>query len=127
MSPLARLIQFLRTRRLGRFQLGELLGSGAMGEVYRAWDPELQRWVALKILPPQASSEQRARFEREATLSTRFRQRNAVGVLEHGTAADLQKLLSSPGMVGTGGRKESEAIPACKSQGGHCGCSHNLN
>jgi len=37
---------------------------------------------------------------------------------------DLQKLLSSPGMVGTGGRKEREAIPACKSQGGHCGCSH---
>ena len=37
---------------------------------------------------------------------------------------DLQKLLSTPGMVGTGGRKETEAIPACKSQGGHCGCSH---
>ena len=39
--------------------------------------------------------------------------------------ADLQKLLSSPGMVGTGGRMETEAIPSCKSQGGHCGCSHN--
>lgn len=40
-------------------------------------------------------------------------------------SADLQKLLSSPGMVGTGGRREREAIPACKSQGGHCACSHN--
>jgi serine/threonine-protein kinase len=90
MSPLARLVQFLSTRprRLGRFQIGELLGSGAMGDVHRAWDPELQSWVALKTLPPQASSEQRARFEREATLSTRFRQRNAVRVFEHGTAAD---------------------------------------
>jgi len=38
--------------------------------------------------------------------------------------ADLQKLLSTPGMVGTGGRKEAESFPACKSQGGHCGCSH---
>jgi putative FmdB family regulatory protein len=37
---------------------------------------------------------------------------------------DLQKLLSTPGMVGGTGRKETEAIPACKSQGGHCGCSH---
>ena len=38
---------------------------------------------------------------------------------------DLQKQLSSPGMVGTGGRVEREAIPACKAQGGHCACSPN--
>jgi putative FmdB family regulatory protein len=38
---------------------------------------------------------------------------------------DLQKLLSSPGMVGTAGRKEHEAIPACRAQGGQCACSHN--
>jgi putative FmdB family regulatory protein len=38
---------------------------------------------------------------------------------------DLQKLLSAPGMVGTGGRREHEAIPACRAQGGHCACSHN--
>jgi putative FmdB family regulatory protein len=37
---------------------------------------------------------------------------------------DLQKLLSSPGMVGTAGRKEQEAIPSCAAQGGHCACSH---
>jgi putative FmdB family regulatory protein len=40
-------------------------------------------------------------------------------------SSDLQKLFSSPGMVGTAGRKETEAIPACRSQGGQCGCSHN--
>jgi putative FmdB family regulatory protein len=40
-------------------------------------------------------------------------------------SVDLQKLLSSPGMVGTSGRKEHEAIPACKSLGGHCACSHD--
>jgi putative FmdB family regulatory protein len=39
--------------------------------------------------------------------------------------SDLEKLLSSPGMVGTAGRKETEAIPACRSQGGQCGCAHN--
>jgi putative FmdB family regulatory protein len=42
-------------------------------------------------------------------------------------SGDLQKLLSSPGMVGAAGRKESEAIPACKAQGGQCGCSHNAS
>lgn len=40
---------------------------------------------------------------------------------------DLQRLLSSPGLVGAGGRKEHEAIPACKAQGGHCACSHSIN
>ena len=39
-------------------------------------------------------------------------------------SADLQKLLSSPGMVATAGRSEREAMPSCKSQGGHCACSH---
>jgi putative FmdB family regulatory protein len=39
--------------------------------------------------------------------------------------SDLQKLLSSPGMVGAGGRKEHEAIPSCQAEGGHCACSHN--
>ena len=41
--------------------------------------------------------------------------------------ADLQKLHSSPGMVGTGGRREAEAFSGCKSQGGQCACSHNSN
>ena len=40
-------------------------------------------------------------------------------------SVDLQKLLSSPGMVGTAGRKEQEAMAGCKAQGGHCACSHN--
>jgi putative FmdB family regulatory protein len=39
----------------------------------------------------------------------------------------LEKLLSSPGMVGPAGRRESEAIPACQSQGGSCACRHDLN
>jgi putative FmdB family regulatory protein len=39
-------------------------------------------------------------------------------------SADLRKLLSSPGMVGTGGRGEREAMPSCQAQGGHCACAH---
>jgi putative FmdB family regulatory protein len=42
-------------------------------------------------------------------------------------STELQKLLSSPGMVGAGGRKETEAMPACRAQGGQCGCSHNTS
>jgi putative FmdB family regulatory protein len=41
-------------------------------------------------------------------------------------SVDLQKLLSSPSMVGTGGgRRDAAPMAGCKAQGGHCGCSHN--
>ncbi len=40
---------------------------------------------------------------------------------------ELQKLLSSPGMVGSGGRAETEAFSGCRAQGGQCACSHNTD
>ena len=53
---------------LGHYEIGALIGSGGMGQVYRARDLKLQRDVALKLLPPNtaADAEHRQRFEREA-------------------------------------------------------------
>ena len=42
--------QGLSTRRIGDFELHELLGEGAMGKVYRAQDVNLDRPVAIKLL-----------------------------------------------------------------------------
>ena len=53
---------------LGIFEIKELLGQGAMGEVYRAGDTKLGRDVAIKVLPDALAKdpERVARFEREA-------------------------------------------------------------
>src|ERR1700724_4200762 len=59
--------------KLGPYEIAEPLGAGGMGEVYRARDTRLERTVAIKILPPQFSSEavRKQRFEREAkTISS---------------------------------------------------------
>ena len=57
-------------RRLGVYQVQDLLGAGGMGEVYRARDTKLERDVALKFLPHAFTRdpERIARFEREARL-----------------------------------------------------------
>ena len=54
--------------RLGLYEIVGLLGSGGMGEVYRARDSRLGREIALKVLPAEvaASSDLLARLEREA-------------------------------------------------------------
>src|SRR6476646_3929538 len=59
--------------KLGPYDIVAPLGSGGMGEVYRARDTRLERTVAIKILPAQFSSDpvRKQRFEREAkTISS---------------------------------------------------------
>jgi serine/threonine-protein kinase len=57
-------------RRVGGYDILDLIGVGGMGEVYRARDPKLGREVALKLLPSEfiQDPERIARFGREAQL-----------------------------------------------------------
>jgi serine/threonine protein kinase len=55
-------------RTLGAYDVLSLLGSGGMGEVYRAHDSRLKRDIALKVLQLD-SNDARLRFEREAPRS----------------------------------------------------------
>ena len=54
--------------RIGPYELVSMLGSGGMGEVYKAKDTRLDRTVAIKVLSDRIAgdAELRARFEREA-------------------------------------------------------------
>ena len=54
--------------RLGPYEIGDQIGAGGMGEVYRATDTRLDRTVAIKVLPEHLADDpqRRERFEREA-------------------------------------------------------------
>ena len=60
--------------RLGPYEIVAPVGAGGMGEVYRARDTRIDRTVAIKVLPSDASAspEAAARFEREARAIARF-------------------------------------------------------
>ncbi|HEV8238529.1 MAG TPA: protein kinase [Thermoanaerobaculia bacterium] len=76
--------------RLGSFEVEEPIGSGGMGEVYRARDLKLGRAVAIKVLPEQLHDDDavRARFEREA---------RAVAALSHPNILAIHHLGDSDG------------------------------
>jgi WD40 repeat protein len=73
--------------QIGRFELRAALGQGAFGKVYRAYDPVLDRPVALKIpkFPPDQPG-QLERFLGEAKAAARLRHPNLVAVFEIGQA-----------------------------------------
>jgi eukaryotic-like serine/threonine-protein kinase len=73
-----------------RFRLDELIGRGAMAEVYRALDLQTQAFVALKILRHQhvTDSVSLARFAREADVQARLRHRNVAALLATGVTKD---------------------------------------
>jgi len=69
-APANPLPRALMGQRLGPYEITSLIGSGGMGQVYRARDTKLGRDVAIKILPDAFldDADRRARFEREARV-----------------------------------------------------------
>jgi len=70
------------------YEIVELLGRGGMGEVYRAFDPRLERPVALKVLSPRLAEDEafRERLLRESRLAAAIDHPNVVPVYDAGDA-----------------------------------------
>jgi serine/threonine protein kinase len=77
-------------RALGQYVLGERIGVGGMGEVYRGEHRMLRRPVAIKLITPEQAGSQDAisRFEREAQATAQLTHPNTVQVFDYGRADD---------------------------------------
>ena len=73
--------------RLGPYEIVEAIGSGGMGDVYRARDTRLERDVAVKVLPERVArdAEARMRFEREAKAVAALTHPNILAIHDYGS------------------------------------------
>ena len=96
---------------IGRYRLSEPLGQGGMGVVYRAYDPLLERTVAVKLIGAHVlgQSETRERFFREARAAGQLAHKNIITIhdlgeengqpfiaMEYLEGLDLQQRLGMP-------------------------------
>src|SRR5258705_2032903 len=80
--------------KLGRYEIRERLGKGGMAAVYKGWDTNLDRWVAVKVLHDHLVDETgfKARFEREAKVVASLSHPNIVGIYDF----DTQEINGTP-------------------------------
>jgi serine/threonine-protein kinase len=81
-----------RYRRLGKYELHQLLGEGAMGIVWKAYDTVLRRYVGLKLLS--------ASFRKTKDMQERFlREARAAGAIQHANIVTVYDLGESEGQL----------------------------
>jgi Tol biopolymer transport system component len=82
--------------RLGPYEIVSPLGAGGMGQVYRARDTRLQRFVAIKILHDHAAldRDRQRRFAQEAVAASALNHPNILTVYDVGADGDTQYLVS---------------------------------
>lgn len=84
----AKLFDRSETVSVGRFEIRERLGAGGMGVVMSAFDPQLERTVAVKVLRDDGGPAEQERLLAEARAMAKVRHPNLVTVYEAGTYGD---------------------------------------
>jgi serine/threonine protein kinase len=71
-------------KNIGRYQIQGEIGKGGFGKVYRAWDPTVNRQVAIKILTVQGDDDLLTRFRNEAAAAGNLHHKNIVTIHDFG-------------------------------------------
>jgi hypothetical protein len=98
---------------LGQFRIVEQLGRGGMATVYKAYQPRLDRYVAIKVLPAYLAEEPGfvARFEREAMTIARLNHPNILDVYDFGEDAGVVYIVTPLLTDGTLARRVGSPLP----------------
>jgi eukaryotic-like serine/threonine-protein kinase len=74
----------------GRYRITDVIGEGGMGVVYEAWDAQVERKCAIKLVRAESTTDRKflSRFRRELEITSQLRHPSTIRVFEHGETDD---------------------------------------
>ena len=104
----------LKLQQVGRYVLYQRIGRGGFGVVYAAYDPELDRRVAIKLVPDRQSHDGVTSVLEEARALARLSHPNVVGIYDVGTLGDTDTSAADVTFDAGSGAPERWAMPMVK-------------